>query len=56
MDDLATDPTVQHLVTKLDIYRAWLEDALAQSKRLRKERDALKEELRRYVASRVTAA
>jgi hypothetical protein len=52
-DDLATDPTVQELVTKLDIYRAWLNDSLAQTARLRRERDALREELRRYCAARV---
>lgn len=52
-DDLAADPTVQHLVTKLSIYRAWHDAALADVARLRRERDALRDELRRIIRSKV---
>jgi hypothetical protein len=52
-DELAADPTVQQLVGKLVIYRAWHDAAVCECQRLRVERDALKDELRRYMAMRV---
>lgn len=52
-DDLECDPVVRQLISKLVIYRAWYEAALVDVGRLRAERDALKEEIRRYVAMRV---
>lgn len=54
-DDLVTDPAVQHLVNKLVIYQSWCEAALEEAARLRRERDALKDEIRRYIAARVAA-
>lgn len=52
-DDLVADPAVQFLVGKLEIYRAWHQAALNDVARLRQQRDALREELRRYCAERV---
>lgn len=55
-DDLECDPVVRQLVSKLVIYRAWYEAALErvraaqdETAAARRERDALKEEIRRYV-------
>ena len=52
-DELATDPTVRQLVAKLAVYRAGFAVAIVEAARLRAERDALKDEVRRYVAARV---
>jgi hypothetical protein len=52
-DDLVTDPAVVFIVTKLDLYRAWYAAALEDVARLTAQRDALVEEIRRYVAARV---
>lgn len=52
-DDLVADPAVQYLVTKLGIYQSWCQAAVEETLWLRAERDALKDEIRRYVAARV---
>lgn len=52
-DELAADPAVQQIISKLIIYRGWYEAALIEAKRLERERDSLRDELRRYVAARV---
>lgn len=52
-DDLANDADVQHLFTKLEIYKSWYEATRLEAIRLRAQRDALRDELKRYCMARV---